>query len=680
MIRRSLPAAALAAATSWLAAQEPPRPPVFTSGAEVVIVDVVVTDDRGRPVRGLTREDFVVHEDGAAQPLTFFESIDRPAEVAPAPEPDAGAPVVVASNDHPAAERATVVVVFDELHLSPLATEMARQRLREAWGRGSLGPADLLLASTAGGGAWQGRLPEDADALQAALGRFKGVRPATDPARMTDYDAFLIAARHDERVLIEVYRRYLDQRLIPDPTMPEPKGMRGRQSDASAQLPAMGRSAVVSEAEARWETARKRQAAALASLTRLLSGLSLRPGRKAVLLVSEGFVHDPAVLEHRDLVEAARRARASVHLVDPRGGGVTGHEVEFNDRLDERDVTHMVTRQMRTAEGSNALAHATGGRITRNLPGLNDALGRIGAELRTYYLLGYAPPGPDSDGRYHKLRVEVKRPGLKLEARPGYFAVAPPEKRAARESVSGALQAALDSPFDAGVLPVRMASFVLGPARSGSATVRLVAEVEAPRAAAADAEPPALDAVFQLVARGRNQAQQSTLAVPAAGAKGPLVRLEAQFEAPPGAYQARLAVRERGGERRLGSVRQAVEVLPEGAFRLTTPILTDVLLQDRQPLARAERRFPRDATLHCLVEVLGAAAGAPLKAGVDLRSPDGRVHLSIPATPLASVPRTRQWSIPLAGLSPGSYELLISVQDLGKGEGLQVRERFEVVL
>src|SRR5262245_39916627 len=72
-------------------AQPPPatESPAFPSEVEVVKVDVVVTDKKGVPIPGLSRDAFTVVEDGVAQTITSFEAIqvpDLPSE-APAPRP-----------------------------------------------------------------------------------------------------------------------------------------------------------------------------------------------------------------------------------------------------------------------------------------------------------------------------------------------------------------------------------------------------------------------------------------------------------------------------------------------------------------------------------------------------------------------------------------------------------------
>jgi hypothetical protein len=373
-------------------------------------------------------------------------------------------------------------------------------------------------------------------------------------------------------------------------------------------------------------------------------------------------------------VEAARAARATVHIIDPRTSGALGHDAESARGIEARDMISVTGRQARDAEGSDALALATGGRIVRSLQTLPDTFGRIGSELRTYYLLGYSPPSARKDGAYHKLKVELKKPGLKLEARPGYFALASAAQRAAREAPVTALQAALSSPFDSDGLPVQLAGFVLGQGPKGGSIVRLVAEVDATSVV----QPETLDAIFQLAVQDDAAAQQATASAPVTAAGGTRIRIEKQFEVPPGAYQARIAVRERGGPKRIGSVLQSVAVQPATAFHLTTPILTDVLLPDQSPLARAERRFAKGSTLHCLVEVVGAS-GRPVQAGVEVRSADGRTVVQIPDSVIATLPPSRHWTIPLGDLEAGRYEIVISVKDETRGQGLKSREAFEVV-
>jgi hypothetical protein len=104
--------------------------PVFPGGAERVVVDVVVTDGEGQPVAGLTREDFVVEDEGAPQTITEFEAVDLTGPP-PATEPVPPAPTDVATNDAPASSPRSVLIVFDDLNLSPASGKRVAESLRK---------------------------------------------------------------------------------------------------------------------------------------------------------------------------------------------------------------------------------------------------------------------------------------------------------------------------------------------------------------------------------------------------------------------------------------------------------------------------------------------------------------------------------------------------------------------
>ena len=72
-----LVAVTAASGTAW--SQE--SPPTFPAQVEQVTVDVVVTDKKGEPVTGLTKEDLQIYENGVAQTIVSFDAV----EVADAP-------------------------------------------------------------------------------------------------------------------------------------------------------------------------------------------------------------------------------------------------------------------------------------------------------------------------------------------------------------------------------------------------------------------------------------------------------------------------------------------------------------------------------------------------------------------------------------------------------------------
>src|SRR5207245_3467615 len=103
------------AGTSAPAQQGIPSPaPAFPSQVELVTVDAVVVDAKGRAVPGLTAADFTVIENGVPQAITRFEAVQLPA--GPAPPPSRNAPF--STNQSPEARQGrTFVLVFDDIHL-----------------------------------------------------------------------------------------------------------------------------------------------------------------------------------------------------------------------------------------------------------------------------------------------------------------------------------------------------------------------------------------------------------------------------------------------------------------------------------------------------------------------------------------------------------------------------------
>lgn len=87
----------------------------------------------------------------------------------------------------------------------------------------------------------------------------------------------------------------------------------------------------------------------------------------------------------------------------------------------------------RPDRGLKTLAEETGGGFfdLKKKDELGPAFTRIAQELRTMYVLGFAPPA--NDGKVHKLEVKVRRPSVTVRARKSYVAPSPaPTTEAAR--------------------------------------------------------------------------------------------------------------------------------------------------------------------------------------------------------------------------------------------------------
>ena len=109
-------------------AQERRDVPTFPSRTELVTVDAVVLDGRGRPVRGLTAQDFALYEDGKPQAIVSFEAFDLGTGAGPAAANAPPGPV--ATNVRPArATASSFVLLVDDMSLAPSRQETVRTAL-----------------------------------------------------------------------------------------------------------------------------------------------------------------------------------------------------------------------------------------------------------------------------------------------------------------------------------------------------------------------------------------------------------------------------------------------------------------------------------------------------------------------------------------------------------------------
>ena len=173
---------------------------------------------------------------------------------------------------------------------------------------------------------------------------------------------------------------------------------------------------VMEEAQLRerniWELRGGVSLSALGAIVTHLGGL--REGRKSVVFLSQGpplaRLGGPNEDRLREVLEAANRGNVTIHVIDPRPLGrapLGGSDVLFR------------------------LYHETGGRAIVNS---NDPSGRLEGiitDASAYYLLGYTPLRAFADGKFHRIDVKVKRRGLRVTSRRGYWAPTEKETTAA---------------------------------------------------------------------------------------------------------------------------------------------------------------------------------------------------------------------------------------------------------
>jgi VWFA-related protein len=672
---------------------------------EQVTVDVVVANRNGEPVTGLSGKDFTVLEDGREQSVVSFDVVRResPAEGGAAAAADP-ARWPVATNAARADRRGrTFVIVFDNLHMSPLGARSAKAAVAAFLEKGARAADDILLVATGENFWWNARAGSGRADLLSVLKGLEGRRfPEAAGDRLTDYEAVQISVYRDVQVAANVMGRF--------DRYGGSARQRMQQSQQSSTTPSMIDMYVDQRALEAYLQVRTRLDVTLGLLERSFKALGGNRDRKTVILVSEGFVNDPSNRHLRAVTEAARRVNAALYFIDTRGleAMSAAYSAEFGAPVENADRLGAIADIGRDGDGAAALAADTGGFAVRNTSDFSAGIVRIGRESESYYLLGYVPAPRTPDGRFHRIDVRVRGKGLVVRARKGYYddAGGPQGPAAEARSASAAdatgrapsdpaLQQALDSPSLLDAIPLRMGAYALAPTPDGLAQVVIAADADVSKVAFGEGSGNAvLDTLLVVAApqgggvgRADRQVELQRRATPPAG--GPVwYSFVREFTLGSGRYQAKLVVRD-AATARIGTVALTFEVPPLDALRVSTPVLTDALQKDAAgvlaPTLLARREFRRDAQLFCQFEVFGAARGPDrlprVKAGHELRRRGGSVvgrtePTAVTPTSIGAVIRLIQ--LPLSITTPGEYELVLRVSDEISGQQVERVEPFAV--
>ena len=402
-----------------LSAQEPLSEFLDTIEVRVVNVDVVVLDRDGRPLPGLTREDFELLENGKPVPITHFAG-PEPGVAEPAADAGAAADEPAA----PAASRLTLAILVDNASLRPTQRGQVVDRVRSFLARG-FRPGDRALVAAIDGSLRQlAGLTTDRAQIEAALAELE---------RRGGQSNFT-SSRHAE-LLREVY-------LLTD--------------DVAGQEMARG---LYTEIETFSETAGAETAERLRAVGQLVESLASLDGHKVLLLATSGFSNRPAQdlfdawqrrtgmplrgrgspLEYeptvdrelRSLATHANSSRVTVFTVAAGDSAGMRADQQGNPTVSAGTRGDLLARQ----SALTYLADSTGGRPLAASPELDDALARMASELAGSYSLGYEPAAGGALAR--DLEVRVRRPGALVRHRRSW------RERSPAERVSDATLAAL---------------------------------------------------------------------------------------------------------------------------------------------------------------------------------------------------------------------------------------------
>jgi VWFA-related protein len=665
--------------------------PVFTAEVEMVTVDVVVVDKNGAVIPNLRKEDFLIREDGASQRIIRFEAMQLPA--APAKKTTRRPPV--SSNTGPGSRTGrTFAIAFDDIQLDAFQGHRAKLAIAEFLRTGVREGDRVTLMATGGGTWWSDEMESGREGLMEILKQMEGRRERDFNPRdyMSDYEALRIHVYNDMEMGARLERRLEESGALQ---------MEGIDSVERDRYKAMGmvHPYVNTRALEVYQQSRTLNRITLNALDRLLESLSVVRGRKALILVSEGFVYDTLLDDFKEVVQSARRANVVIYFVDTQGlsGSITPLSAEFGESNATPFYGMLYGDQTREDEGAEYLASETGGFSIESTGDLSRGIGRISNESRCFYLLGYTPINTARDGRYRKIDVKVNRRNVVVRARRGYYA--PLEGGAAPtrpedEIEDPEMRRALDAPFDIDDIPLRLSARVFEETLLGRARVVLAAEVDIRELDFKNEDGRFIDVLEMVMFVAQRQSSESyqypqkiTMRLkPATLEKTRWHPIQREFELPAGAYQARFVVRD-GNNGRIASVIHDFVVPSLDSWRVSSPIVTNTLTGSQHGVIKAHRAFTRRDTLYCQFEVYGAskdpATGlSRVSQGFKLVRADGRLERFVQSsriTPSPSGAITRLFGFSLKNLQPGDYELVLTVTDELRGQIKELREPFTVV-
>ncbi len=543
--------------------QRPESIDVVRISTNLVQVDAVVTDKNGKVVTDLKPEELEIFEDGRKQKITHLSY-----NVAEARAPEGSASTVVAEKNAPPVPptrlkpediRRTIAIVVDDLGLSFESTYYVRRALKRFVDE-QMQPGDLVAIIRTGGG--MGALQQftaDKRQLYAAIERVKW--NALGRGGVSAFAAI----------------------------QPPTPGAGGAEIDAMTE----------EQNQVRDETF---SVGTLGAISYVVRGLKELPGRKSILLVSDGFkissLEDPtqtnrsllprfprnnlAANKLSRLIDEANRASVVIYTMNATGLqtlGLTAADDASGRSSDE--VGQQLGKRRNAAyenqEGLDVLARETGGIAIHNTNDLSRGIRRVLEDQKGFYLIGYRPDSSTFDARtgrrtFHKLSLKVIRPGkFNVRMRNGFFGVSDEDRRPVQPTLAQQLVGALTSPFGATGVHLQLTSLFANDARFGS-FMRSVLHIDGRDLTFTDQPEKMHKCVFDVLAMtfgdngtlvdqptGRTYTLNFPDDVYKRVLRDGLVYYLTVPVKKPGAYQLRMSLRDSATER-IGSANQFIEV------------------------------------------------------------------------------------------------------------------------
>ncbi|HMS42591.1 MAG TPA: VWA domain-containing protein, partial [Pyrinomonadaceae bacterium] len=458
-----------------ISAQNPtPTPPddedgVVKISTTLIQIDVGVTDKDGKQITDLKAEDFEILENGEKQEITNFSyiAVTQDAKNQAQEQVTVNSKQVkippVPTNLRADQVRRTIVLVVDDIGMSIGSMANVREALKKFVNE-QMQEGDLvaIIRTSAGISVFQ-QFTSDKRILRAAIEKVKwngltGTMGIFEPLRPTTKDL-------------------LNGQVNSSGESRQTQGNeQDKQFEKDAQQMRQGMFA----------------AGTLGALRYVVKGMSEMPGRKAIMVFSDGWDMFEGTIREKNasaamvqqamdnLVESANRAGVIINTIDARGLAVPGMFTAEDDTLGQsleqlEEIQKGRLDDFRNSQSGLAyLADRTGGRVFLNQNNLSRGVEKALNDQSGYYLIAYQPDSDSFDAtkrRFNKLTVRVKRDGAKVRYRSGFFGVTDeklnPNKQIA-QTPQQRMSDALFSPFGASGIAMRMTSIFANDIKEGN--------------------------------------------------------------------------------------------------------------------------------------------------------------------------------------------------------------------
>ena len=399
--------------------------------SNLVSLDVIVRDKKGKPLTDLKPEDFTVSENGVPQKIEFFDStltnsseaaqpITATGSTEPKPRTPSGFPrnIIALVLDGQSTEAANLKHVRDGM------LKYIRERISDS--------DSVALFSISGGLQLLQPFTQDKAKLIAAVEKayYSSTASKTSEARGLSEDI-----------------RAMREQIASGPELEGgPAPGQGFNGSAAAQA-LIARHVLEQYIALRSTLGAQQTRPVLAALAAISEGLRPIPGKKTLVMFSQGFVAPESLdWQVQSTIDIANRANVAIYIIDSGGltggaptsgalvagsplGGISGGlDMEQRRRSAAGESVFDISRQ----EGLNRqqdllyrISEDTGGRFVKNTNDIAGGLERIDAEIRSRYTLAYRSTDPNFDGSFRKVKIEVRRPDISVFTRAGYYAIPP---------------------------------------------------------------------------------------------------------------------------------------------------------------------------------------------------------------------------------------------------------------